>query len=56
MVQRLRIRLLLQGTWVRSLGQKIPCATGACAPQLLKPMYPEPCSATGEATSMRSLQ
>ena len=62
--QWLRIRLPVQGTWVRSLVQEDPTCRGATkpvrhnywarVPQLLKPTRLEPCSATREATAMRS--
>ena len=88
-VQWLRIRLPVQGTWVRALVREHPTCRGAtkpvcynyracslepmshncwacalepvshnywaCVSQLLKPMCLEPCSATAEATAMRSL-
>ena len=62
--QWLRIRLPTQGTQVRALVREDPTCRRttkpvrhnywAHMPQLLKPMYLEPCSATREATAMRS--
>ena len=62
--QWLRIRLPMQGTQVRSLVLEDPTCCRATKrmchnywahmPQLLKPARLEPCSATGEATAVRS--
>ena len=55
-VQLLRIRLPVQGTWVPLRSQKIPCAAGHLSPctTSTEPMLYSPCS-TREVATMRSL-
>ena len=50
-VRWLRIYLLMQRTWIQSLGQQDPTSPRATKPQQLQSL----CSATREATGMRSL-
>ena len=51
MVQWLRIRLPMQGTWVQALVREDPTCRGATGP--VRHNYWSPCSTTGEATAMR---
>ena len=55
--QWLRIRLPMQGTWVRALAREDPTCRGTAEPvrhNYWSPRTWSPCSATREATAMRS--